>query len=59
MAAIEKRIEKLEAEDGKKPLKFLWHEPGESREDCMKRHGYKPDDKTATFVMAGWLDREI
>lgn len=58
--SIKNRVEKLEGEDAKtKAMKFLWQEPGESREDCIRRHGYKPDDKSATFIMTSWIDAEL
>ena len=58
--SVRHRVEKLEGEEAKtKPVKFLFMEQRETREDCMKRLGYAPDDKSATFVMASWLDVDI
>lgn len=60
MGTLTHRVEKLESDEARtKAVRFLWQEPGESREDCIRRHGYRPDDKRATFVMTSWLDAEL
>lgn len=57
---IKNRVEKLESDEEKtKAMKFLWRETGESREDCIRRHGYRLDDKSATFIMTSWIDAEL
>ena len=57
---IKNRVEKLESDDAKtNAMKFLWRETSESREDCIRRHGYRPDDKSATFILTSWIDAEL
>lgn len=54
------RLKKLE-ESGTKtnPVKILFQERDESREACIKRHGYAPDDRHTKFIMASWLDAAL
>lgn len=60
MNVLARRIEKLEGDEVKaKTVKFLWQEPGESRDECIRRHGYKPDEKNATFIMTSWIDAKL
>ena len=45
MNVLQRRLLKLEAGkySGDKQIKVLIQQEGESREDCLKRHGYRPD----------------
>lgn len=52
MSRIESRIKRMEHAVGaiKQPPLILWMEPGESDEECLKRHGADSDPKSVTFV---------
>jgi len=54
------RLKNLE-ESGTKtnPVRILFQERGESREACIKRHGYTPDDRYTKFILASWLDAAL
>ena len=47
MNVLQRRLLKLEAGkySGDKQIKVLIQQEGESREDCLKRHGYRPDER--------------
>ena len=54
---IMQRLEKLEAENSKDDgVKVLVHDEGESRDDCIKRHGYDPMARGVAYVLANELD---
>jgi hypothetical protein len=54
------RLKKLEESEAKtKAVKILFQECGESREACIKRHGYAPDDRNARFILVTWLDANL
>lgn len=58
--SVLQRLKKLEAEESKsKRVRLLFWEKGESEDECIKRHGYSPDEKEIEFILVGWLDANI
>lgn len=54
------RLKNLE-ESGTKTsaVKILFQEHGETREACIKRHGYAPDDRYTKFILVSWVDAAL
>ena len=55
-ASMSTRLAKLEESLNPPGILVLPWKDGETREACIRRHGYDPSDRRATFILADKCD---
>ena len=57
MSALERRLSKVERQNGRCRTAYVWHNRGEAAGLAVERHlADRPEDLTAELVVVGWQE---
>ena len=57
MSALERRVSKVERQNGRCRTAYVWRELGETADQVVKRHlADRPEDLAAELIVVGWAE---